>query len=134
MKNTRGFTLIEMVVVVVIIGIITIFSVPYFGGFAKRSKLDSACRLWVAYAKYTRNEAVMTGIKYRLTCDLDQQHYWLTHEDLPAGYAGQYVAVNGDWGKPVAIEEPIKMTSIQVGLNPAQEAGLVAITFTPRGT
>ena len=132
--NHKGFTLVEMVVVIVIIGIITIFSVPYFGGFANRTKLDNACRTWMAYANYARSQAVMQGVNYRMTCDLDQQSYWLTYEALSTGVAGQYISSNDTWGQPVSLDSSLRMASLQIDQNPLQESGLAEISFTPRGT
>jgi prepilin-type N-terminal cleavage/methylation domain-containing protein len=132
--SNHGFTLIEMIVVMVIIGVIAIFSVPYFGGFANRTKLDSACRTWVAYANYARSQAVMQGLNYRLTCDLDQQSYWLTYEALSTGVAGQYISSGDTWGHPVSIDSSLRIASIQLDQNIPQESGVVVIPFTPRGT
>jgi prepilin-type N-terminal cleavage/methylation domain-containing protein len=129
-----GFTLIEMIVVMVIIGVITIFAVPYFGSFANRTKLDSACRTWVAYANYARSQAVMQGLNYRLTCDLDQQSYWLTYETLSTGVAGQYISSGDTWGHPVSIDSSLQIAFIQVDQNAPQESGVIVVPFTPRGT
>jgi len=133
-SNHHGFTLIEIIVVMVIIGVITIFVVPYFGGFANRTKLDSACRNWVAYANYARSQAVMQGLTYRMTCDLDQQSYWLTYEALSTGVAGQYISSGDTWGHPVSIDSSLRIASIQLDQNSSQESGVVVIPFTPRGT
>jgi prepilin-type N-terminal cleavage/methylation domain-containing protein len=133
-KYQSGFTLIEIIVVLVIIGIIAIASVPYFGGFANRTKLDSACRMWVSYANYARSQAVMQGLNYRMTCDLDQQSYWLTYETLSTGVAGQYISSGDTWGHPVAIDSSLRMAAIQVDQNAPQESGVVVIPFTTRGT
>ena len=132
--SNQGFTLIEMVVVLVIIGIISVFSVPYFGGFANRTKLDSACHDWIAYANYARSEAATQGVNYRLTCDMDQQSYWLTYESPSTGVAGEYIAPGNSWGQVVNIDSSLRMVSIQVDQNQPQTSGVVTLSFTPRGT
>jgi len=129
-----GFTLIELVVVMVIVGILTIFSVPYFGGFANRTKLDSECRTWVAYANYARSQAVMNGTNYRLTCDLDQQSYALTYEMLSTNVSGQYIAPADAWGQEVSVDSSLRIISIQLDQNLPQQSGVAVIEFTPRGT
>ncbi|MCX7918045.1 MAG: GspH/FimT family pseudopilin [bacterium] len=132
--SLQGFTLIELAVVLVVIGVIAIFTVPYFGGFTNRTRLDSACRDWVAYANYARSQAVMQGVNYRLTCDLDQQRYWLTYENVSTGIAGQYTSSGDRWGQPVSLDSTVRFVSIQLDQNQPQESGVVTISFTPRGT
>ena len=132
--SNRGFTLIEMILVLVIIGIITVFSVPYFGGFANRTRLDSACNDWVAYSNYARTQAVTQGFNYRFTCDLDQQNYWLTYESPSTGIAGEYISPGDIWGQIITIDSSLRMVSIQVDQNQPQSSGVVTLIFTPRGT
>ncbi|MFB3895032.1 MAG: Tfp pilus assembly protein FimT/FimU [bacterium] len=133
-KYRAGFTLIELAVVLIIIGVLMIFSVPYFGGFANRTKLDSESRTWTAYANYARSQAVMQGFNYRLTCDLDQQSYWITYENISTGVAGQYVSPADVWGQSVSIDSSLRIASIQIDQNTPQESGVVVIPFSPRGT
>ena len=42
MKNRKGFTLIELIVVIAILGILALFLVPSFMGYAKDAK-QSVC-------------------------------------------------------------------------------------------
>lgn len=39
MKNKKGFTLIELIVVIAILGILALFLVPQFMGYANDAKL-----------------------------------------------------------------------------------------------
>ena len=135
-KN-NGFTLIEMLVVMVIVGILTIFSIPYFGGFANRTKLDSECRKWMSYANYARAEAVVNATNYQLTCDLDQQTYALTYQASSTDantQAGQYVVPGNTWGQVVNVDSSLRMVTIQLDQNSPQQSGQVVIQFTPEGT
>lgn len=42
MKNKKGFTLIELIVVIAILGILSLFLVPSFMGYAKDAKIQVA--------------------------------------------------------------------------------------------
>ena len=132
--RTHGFTLIEIIVVMLIMGIIVLASVPYFGSFANRTKLESSCRDWMAYANYARSQAVLNGSNYRMNCDLDQQTFWLTYQASTSELAGQYVPVDGMWGKTVSIDSSVQLVSIQFDQNSPQDSGLLTIDFSPRGT
>ncbi len=42
MQNAKGFTLIELMIVVAIIGILSVFAVPSYGDYVTRSKIPDA--------------------------------------------------------------------------------------------
>lgn len=101
------------------------------------TKLDTECRTWMSYVTYARAQAVVKGINYQLTCDLDQQTYALTYLATSTdmnGQAGQYVAPSDPWGQVVTIDSSLRMASIQFEQNSPQQIGQVAIQFTPEGT
>ncbi|MGW8313925.1 MAG: prepilin-type N-terminal cleavage/methylation domain-containing protein [Desulfuromonadales bacterium] len=69
-----GFTLIEIVVVVVLVSLFMAFSVPLFSNIGTSSLGTSARRL-SGTIKYLFNESAMTGLEYRLIYDLDRGTY-----------------------------------------------------------
>lgn len=65
MKNKKGFTLIELIVVIAILGILALFLVPSFMGYARDAKVQvmkanvktGQDALLTAYATYDENES-----------------------------------------------------------------------------
>lgn len=65
MKNKKGFTLIELIVVIAILGILALFLVPSFMGYARDAKVQvmkaniktGQDALLTAYASYDENES-----------------------------------------------------------------------------
>jgi len=133
LKN-NGFTMIEIMVVMIIIIILTGFSMVYFGGYAQRSQLESTTRDWMAHLSYARSQAVIEGTVYRINCDLDRQLYWITYQSDSSDTQGQFVNIDGPWGDEVSIDSTIKWSSLQLGTDSPLETGVVNIDFTPRGT
>jgi prepilin-type N-terminal cleavage/methylation domain-containing protein len=73
-RSAAGFTLIEVVVVMVLISLFMVFSVPLFGDLGT-SSLDTSARRLGGTIKYLFNEAAITGLEHRLIYDLDEGTY-----------------------------------------------------------
>ncbi len=76
-RRDRGFTLIELVVVLVILGVVALVALPRLGGFAD-SYLRSSARRLAGMIRYTQSRAALSGKEYRLYYDLDKGEYWLS--------------------------------------------------------
>ena len=66
-SNSSGFTLVELIVVVVIIGILSAIAIPSFNNASDKAKQKEASTLLASYAKaaqahYTENSEVATSV------------------------------------------------------------------------
>ena len=80
MRSAKGFTLIEILVVMVLIGSFLAFAVPKFRDIADVN-IKSATRKLSGTVKYLYNEAVFKKNVYRLVFDLDNDEYWVEYLD-----------------------------------------------------
>ncbi|MBY0470824.1 prepilin-type N-terminal cleavage/methylation domain-containing protein [bacterium] len=71
----KGFSLIEMVVVVALIGMITVIAIPQINSYTKIS-LNSTAREMASTVKEAYNGAVMLGKVHRLVYDFKNGEYW----------------------------------------------------------
>jgi prepilin-type N-terminal cleavage/methylation domain-containing protein len=81
-ERRRGFTLIEILAVVAILALMSVFVLPNLGAVRFRSLNDEARRI-AAQLELGRQRAVVMGVPHRLLFDLDAQAYrleWLTTE------------------------------------------------------
>ncbi len=77
-RHTRGgYTLIEMIVVMTIIGLITAGVVPIFQGTLTRVRGDRASRDFVALLKYAQEAAITESTEYRFYMNHEKGTYWL---------------------------------------------------------
>lgn len=65
MKN-KGFTVIELIVVIVIISVLLLIAVPAFRGFFMKSRLEEAGNQVVAFYQRVNRYATAEGVNYIL--------------------------------------------------------------------
>lgn len=74
-RRQAGFTLVEMLVVITVIGLITYMVYVNLGAMVPKTRLDSAAKQLVARIDYLRSEARIQGKRYVLQLDLKQNRW-----------------------------------------------------------
>lgn len=122
-----GFTLVEIVVVMMLISLFMVLSIPLFGNIGT-SSLDSSARRLSGTIKYLFNESAMSGLEYRLIYDLDQSLY--RAQILEAG--GELVDAP-DQGRQAALKGAIRFKDVKVPGRGKFTAGQVTTHIDPSG-
>lgn len=111
-KSARGFTLIELVMVIVIVGILAVIAIPRFESFYA-AKLDGAVKKVVSDIRYTQQLAVVRHTDSRIVFDLDNDSY-VVEEEVPQG--------SGNW---VSATDPFTRATFSVNFtNHSQYKGI----------
>jgi len=75
MKNTKGFTLIEVIIVVAIIGIMVVIAIPSISGWLPNYRLKGAARDLYLMMQKTRMEAVKRNRNTAIEFDVTNKKY-----------------------------------------------------------
>lgn len=80
--NKRGFTLVEVLLVIVLVGIVIVLAVPSTRDVLTGDSLKKASRQLIGLERKLRVEAVRDQIDYILCIDVPNSAYWVIASDM----------------------------------------------------
>ncbi|MGD0278796.1 MAG: prepilin-type N-terminal cleavage/methylation domain-containing protein [Smithella sp.] len=80
--NKRGFTLVELLLVIVLIGVVLVLAIPSTRDVLTGDKLKKASRQIIALERKLHVEAVRDQKNYILCIDLPNSAYWIITSDM----------------------------------------------------
>ncbi len=131
-----GFTIVEIMVVLLIVGLITAMVVPNLGAFVPKAKLDAAAKLVVVNIDNMRSEARIQGKRCKLEFDLDHATWRrvfppeerLTTDADVRDQEPQYE----DWS-PIEKDDGIRILSAGNAVEGKAHSGVFALVFDHNG-
>ncbi len=127
-RPVRGFTLIEIVVVLTILGITAFLVFPKVEGAFSYVYLRSSARRLVGMIRYAQNQAMTTGREYRVYYDLDREDYWISEEEK-----GDFRKIETDLGGQRRLLPGVIFEDVVTLGGEKQTAGSAYTEFSPRG-
>lgn len=79
---SSGFTLVELLVVIILVGVIVFLAVPSTRDVLTGDSLKKASRQFIGIERKLRGEAVRNQIDYILCIDLPDSAYWVITSDM----------------------------------------------------
>lgn len=110
MRQTKGFTILELIVIITIIGILAAIGLPKFQDWLPKSRVNAAARELFTEMQLARMKAISENNDYRIDFSETDNSYSI-YDD-------------GAWVKTIYIDD--KYSGIQFG----STTGLPKVTFT----
>ena len=82
--QSHGFTLLELIVVITLLGIMLVFTVPRFHETLFLDESKKSARWIIGKVRALKEAAIRNQTNYNLHIDLDTQRYWETNESMSA--------------------------------------------------
>ena len=130
-RSARGFTLLELAVVLFIIGLVMAIAMPYFGGL-KTAELKSEARRLASRASYLYEEAGAQKVLLRLTFDLNNNAYFASRLD-PFALRPVFMPETGPAGGRTLMPAGVRIRDVWVEGVGAFKRGVVSCQFYPSG-
>ena len=122
-RKQRGFTMIELVVVMVIIGILAVISVPIYRGYILRARAQEGTALVgsiaaaekIFYAEYGQYRATAAGVSYDSFLDVrsSENTYFQTYTVTTTGGGTAFTVTTSGTGDGSGITITLIQTSQQ---------------------
>lgn len=77
MRRSRGFTLLELLAVVALLGMVLFFAMPALDNLTPRTRLASGARSVGTMMEQAQSEAIASGKEFTIAYDLSKQTFWL---------------------------------------------------------
>jgi len=125
----RGFTLVELLLVIILIGIISVAAVPNLGRSYRHLEVEETGRQIAALAQYGRERAILDEMRYALYLDRSRDEAWLCREERGEDGIATFRALGSSesrrsWLQTVSLAEVVP--------DPGREK-LMVVYFAPDG-
>jgi len=127
-KATKGFSVLEIMIVVAILAVAVTMATPYFNKYRHNTNLREAARDLVSDINQMKQRAIAESIHYRIVFDAAGNTYkFQIEQPRDSGLFFDLLPLQSNTKSPASIGANITIS------NPSFSGGVPCITFDPRG-
>ncbi len=132
-RPVAGFTLVELLIALTLLGVVLAIAVPVISGWLANSSLKSAARTMTSDVTYLREAAVSSGRAHMMSFNMSANEYTLrwdsdgagTFADVPNYAASRILSESGHGVRITSVSQPAILMIPNGSINPF---GTVVIT------
>jgi len=125
--NKQGFTLIELMVVMLLISIIMAVAIPRFDSTPFQDPRKKLSRWMINAVRHLRASAIQQQKIQALVVDLSEQRMWMIHEEM----SEEEQAASAE--KAFSLDKSIRMVNAQFPDQESINTGTIEVRFYPSG-
>lgn len=120
-QSQSGFTITELLLVLVLIGVLSAISMPALKGFTSTRRLKASAQSLRNLLTFARDMAITDRAAYLVVFDLDRERYWLASSETfnPSNPLGSALTARNSTAL-AAIQNSVNGTPVTIG-HPAQQ-------------
>lgn len=130
--NERGFTLVELAMVMLVIGIVSALAMPRVAGVLDRRRMHRAINVIRGAARLAQARAAVTKRVYRLTFDFDEQRVSVCYLSDPANPA-ECTQERGRELRPYTFPDTVRLLDVVSPAGEKRLQGEASTHFHPNG-
>lgn len=127
-KNTEGYTLIELIVVIILLGLIFSITAPQFRDAVLTDNLKSATRVLIGKINALRADAIQNQENCLLFFDLDENMYWYGFDNMTEEGRDSFREKNATY-----LPAGVRITDVSFTGKDKVIAGEAVIRFSKKG-
>jgi len=127
LKRIKGFTLIELIVVIALLSIMLFFAIPQFQSNVLTDSTKKVTQWILLKIPYLKEKAAREQMRYILHVDLESNRLWITHESMPQE------AIQSSEQDGYKLPDDIKLMDVEYPDQGKISAGQANIYFNEKG-
>lgn len=132
-SKSGGFTLIELIIVIFIIGLISAIAYPQYKILSRANLRETSMKL-AGTIRYLYARAIMDKKYWRLAIDLDQNQIWSERLDKsPDGAGLTFIPTTTRGMKKIILPKGVEFRDVEVSGRNLRTNGIEYINFSPYG-